>query len=75
MVMSFIQATNDRGLDPNIVKPGWTALGIVVLLAVVVAFLGRSFARQRGMLEANFDAMEAAEAAKAAESGQSTSDR
>lgn len=30
-------------LDPNDVKPGWLALGIVVLMCVAVYFLCRSF--------------------------------
>lgn len=35
--------TRDTPLDPNDVKPGWVALGIVVLLCVAVFFLCRSF--------------------------------
>ncbi|MBC7633464.1 hypothetical protein [Aeromicrobium sp.] len=32
-------------LDPNDVKPGWVALGIVVLLIIATAFLCVSFLR------------------------------
>jgi hypothetical protein len=35
--------TRDKPLDPNDVKPGWLALGIVVLLIIAVALLCRSF--------------------------------
>lgn len=38
-------ATRDKPLDPNDVKPGWVALGIVVLLIIAVYFLARSFMR------------------------------
>lgn len=35
--------TRDKPLDPNDVKPGWVALGIVVILCVALFFLCRSF--------------------------------
>jgi hypothetical protein len=35
--------TRDKPLDPNDVKPGWVALGIVVILIIAVYFLARSF--------------------------------
>ncbi len=35
--------TRDKPLDPNDVKPGWVALGIVVILIVATFFLCRSF--------------------------------
>jgi len=35
--------TRDKPLDPNDVKPGWVALGIVVILIVATYFLCRSF--------------------------------
>lgn len=35
--------TRDKPLDPNDVKPGWVALGIVLLLCVAVFLLCRSF--------------------------------
>ena len=35
--------TRDKPLDPNDVKPGWVALGIVVLLIIATFFLCRSF--------------------------------
>jgi len=38
-----LASSGGRGLDPNIVKPGWVALGIVALLCVAVFFLSRSF--------------------------------
>jgi hypothetical protein len=33
-------------LDPNVVKPGWTALVVTVLLAVAMVFLYLSMRRQ-----------------------------
>ena len=33
-------------LDPNVVKPGWTALVVTVLLAVALVFLYLSMRRQ-----------------------------
>lgn len=36
-------ANGGRGMDPDIVKPGWVALGIVALLGVAVFLLARSF--------------------------------
>lgn len=43
----ILAATDDpaRGLDPNIVRPGWVALGLVALLCVGVFFLAKSFAK------------------------------
>ena len=38
-------AMRDTPLDPNDVKPGWVALGIVVLLIIATAFLCISFLR------------------------------
>ena len=35
--------TRKTPLDPNDVKPGWLALGIVVVLIIAVALLCRSF--------------------------------
>jgi hypothetical protein len=35
--------TRDTPLDPNDVKPGWVALGIVFVLIIAVAILCRSF--------------------------------
>lgn len=35
--------TRDKPLDPNDVKPGWVALGIVVILCIATFFLCRSF--------------------------------
>jgi hypothetical protein len=35
--------TRDTPLDPNDVKPGWVALGIVCVLIVATFFLCRSF--------------------------------
>jgi hypothetical protein len=32
-----------KPLDPNDVKPGWIALGVVVLLCIATYFLARSF--------------------------------
>lgn len=41
----LVTTEQPRGLDPNIVRPGWLALGIVTLLGVAVFFLSKSFAR------------------------------
>lgn len=38
-------ATRDNPLDPNDVKPGWVALGIVAILIVATALLCVSFLR------------------------------
>ncbi|MET0927928.1 MAG: hypothetical protein ABWX74_00345 [Aeromicrobium sp.] len=35
--------TRKTPLDPNDVKPGWVALGIVVILIIATAILCRSF--------------------------------
>lgn len=35
--------TRDTPLDPNDVKPGWVALGIVIILCVALFVLCRSF--------------------------------
>lgn len=42
---SALVAAGDRGLDPNIVRPGWLALGIVAALGVALVFLLRSFSK------------------------------
>lgn len=34
------------GIDPDLVRPGWTPLLIIVLLGIVLFFLGRSMLRQ-----------------------------
>ena len=36
-------ATRDKPLDPSDVKPGWVALGIVVVLIIATFFLAKSF--------------------------------
>ncbi|EFQ83727.1 hypothetical protein HMPREF0063_11390 [Aeromicrobium marinum DSM 15272] len=41
-----LETTTERGLDPNIVKPGWTALIIFGLMVVAVILLCRSFVKQ-----------------------------
>ena len=44
LLASFAAAgTRDTPLDPNDVKPGWVALGIVCILIVATYFLCRSF--------------------------------
>ena len=43
LLLTALVAADPRGLDPNIVKPGWLALGIVALLGVAVFLLARSF--------------------------------
>lgn len=37
------EGTRKGPLDPNDVKPGWVALGIVVILIIATAILCRSF--------------------------------
>ncbi|MFT4164409.1 MAG: hypothetical protein QM650_04135 [Microlunatus sp.] len=34
------------GIDPNLVRPGWTPLLIIVVLGIALFFLGRSMLRQ-----------------------------
>lgn len=46
LVLALAGSTENRGLDPNIVRPGWIALGVVVALAVALFFLSRSFVKQ-----------------------------
>lgn len=45
VLASLAVQTRDTPLDPNDVKPGWVALGIVALLCVATYFLCRSFLR------------------------------
>lgn len=45
LLTTVLTATDGRGLDPNIVRPGWLALGIVALLGVGLALLLFSFSR------------------------------
>ena len=33
-------------VDPNLVRPGWTPLLVIVLLGIVLYFLGRSMMKQ-----------------------------
>lgn len=33
-------------VDPNLVRPGWTPLLVIVLLGIVLFFLGRSMMKQ-----------------------------
>ena len=49
-------------LDPNIVKPGWTPLLILIVLALVMALLFRSMRRQFRRVDEHWPA-DAAEAA------------
>ena len=46
-------------VDPNLVRPGWTPLVVILLLGVVLFFLGRSMIKQFGRI----DVPSAAEAA------------
>src|SRR5689334_10320362 len=38
-------------VDPNLVRPGWTPLVVIVLLGVVLFFLGRSMIKQFGKID------------------------
>ncbi|MFT4298069.1 MAG: hypothetical protein QM597_00285 [Aeromicrobium sp.] len=42
---TVLVVTEQRGLDPDIVRPGWTALGIFVAMAVALGLLMWSFAK------------------------------
>ncbi|HEY5979613.1 MAG TPA: hypothetical protein VIT41_08255 [Microlunatus sp.] len=42
-------------VDPNLVRPGWTPLLVVVLLGIVLFFLGRSMIRQFGRIDVPAD--------------------
>lgn len=54
-------------VDPNLVRPGWTPLVVIVLLGVVLFFLGRSMIKQFGRIDVPSESEVAASAA--AESG------
>ncbi|MCW2830795.1 MAG: hypothetical protein JWP31_1487 [Aeromicrobium sp.] len=45
VLLADLAAARDTPLDPNDVKPGWVALGIVVLLIIATYFLAKSFLR------------------------------
>jgi len=52
-------ATNDgRGLDPNIVRPGYVALGMFLAMAAALALLMWSFARISRRARAPWDGEE-----------------
>ncbi len=42
-------------VDPNLVRPGWTPLVVIVLLGVVLFFLGRSMMKQFGRIDVPFE--------------------
>ena len=42
-------------VDPNLVRPGWTPLVVIVLLGVVLFFLGRSMLKQFGRIDVPAD--------------------
>ena len=43
----WLASSGERpNIDPDVVKPGWGALGLVVLLGIVLALLMWSFVRQ-----------------------------
>ncbi|WP_229055014.1 hypothetical protein [Aeromicrobium sp. Leaf350] len=52
---AVLVANEERGLDPNIVRPGWVALGIFVLMAIALALLMWSFARVSRRARAPWD--------------------
>ena len=45
-VLPFVLSLVDESPEPEDVKAGWTAFAIFLLLAVAVAFLGRSLFKQ-----------------------------
>ena len=42
-------------VDPNLVRPGWTPLLVIVLLGIVLFFLGRSMLKQFGKIDVPAD--------------------
>lgn len=42
-------------VDPDLVRPGWSPLVVVVLLGIVLFFLGRSLIRQFGKIDVPAD--------------------
>lgn len=42
-------------VDPNLVRPGWTPLVVLVLLGIVLFFLGRSMLKQFGKIDVPAD--------------------
>lgn len=42
-------------VDPNLVRPGWTPLVVVVLLGIVLFLLGRSMLKQFGRIDVPAD--------------------
>ena len=42
-------------VDPNLVRPGWTPLLVIVVLGVVLFFLGRSMLKQFGRIDVPAD--------------------
>ena len=42
-------------VDPNLVRPGWTPLVVIVLLGIVLFFLGRSMLKQFGRIDVPAD--------------------
>jgi len=42
-------------VDPNLVRPGWTPLVVLVLLGIVLFFLGRSMIKQFGKIDVTAD--------------------
>lgn len=51
--------TRDKPLDPNDVKPGWVALGIVIILCIAVALLCWSFLKHAKKAEQPWEGEEA----------------
>ena len=59
-------------LDPSIIKPGWTPLIVIVLLAVVMVFLFLSMRRQFRKIRVAQDAATEAEESSADSSRRTT---
>ena len=43
------------GVDPNLVRPGWTPLVVLILMGIVLFFLGRSMIKQFGKIDVPAD--------------------
>ena len=59
LATAVLVANEQRGLDPNIVRPGWVALGIFVAMAVALGLLMWSFSKVSARAREPWDGDEA----------------